>query len=67
MSCFDGCGLEEVTVPKSVRSIENFAFNGCGNLCSLAFEEGSQLVHVGKDIVGGTRVDLKKVTFPSTA
>ena len=66
-NCFSNCGFEEVTVPKSVRSIGRCAFQYCRNLQSLTLEEGSHLAHVGKDIVRGTRVDLKKVKFPSTA
>ena len=65
--CFFNCGLEEVTVPKSVCSIGRSAFHYCSNLRSLTFEEGSQLARVGCYIVDGTRVDLKKVKFPSTA
>ena len=54
-------------VPKSVRSIEYCAFQHCLNLHSLIFEEGSQLAHVGKNIVSGTKVGPKKVKFPNTA
>ena len=52
-------------MPKSVQGIGDEAFWICHNLHSLIFEEGSRLAHVGKDIVGGTQVDLKKVRFPN--
>ena len=65
--CFRCCGLEEVTIPKSVRNIGNYAFGNYPRLRSFTFEEGSQLAHVGKDIVGDTQLDEKDVEFPSTA
>ena len=44
--CFYGSGLERLSVPKSVRDIGARAFCG-SHLCSLVFEEGSRLSHVG--------------------
>ena len=56
-----------MTVPKSVRSIGDLAFSSCRNLCSLTLKKRSRLTQVGSYIVSDTKVDLKKVKFPSTA
>lgn len=56
-----------MVIPKSVRNIGNGAFGYCSRLHSLTFEEGSQLIHVGRDIVSGTQLTEKDVEFPKGA
>ena len=56
-----------MTIPRNVRTIEEYAFSGCHSLRSLTFEEGSGLKYVGKGIVDGTQLDEKEVEFPEGA
>ncbi|MBP3727252.1 MAG: leucine-rich repeat protein [Bacteroidaceae bacterium] len=55
-----GTGL---TIPSSVRRIEEAAFNWCG-MSSVVFEEG--LEYIGKGAFYDCRLALTSVTFPST-
>ena len=41
--CFKESELEEITVPKSVKRLERWAFTGCESLQKVVFEEGSEL------------------------
>ena len=41
--CFWESGLEEITIPKSVKVIERFAFLKCKSLKKMIFEKGSKL------------------------
>ena len=65
--CFSGCGFEKIVIPKSVRNIEDEAFEDCKYLRSLAFEEGSLLEQVGKNVLARTPLAGKNWLFPSTA
>ena len=41
--CFNESGLEEIIIPKSVKTIEWSAFYGCKSLRKVVFQEGSEL------------------------
>ena len=41
--CFSMSGLEEITIPKSVETIEWSAFYRCESLWKVVFQEGSEL------------------------
>lgn len=56
-----------MTIPRSVRDIGNGAFDGCRRLCSLAFEDGSQLERVGRGALLRTPLEDEKGLFPRTA
>ena len=65
-NCFGLCGIMEIVIPRSVRSIEDYAFDGCLWLSSLRFEEGSQLGSVGKGAFRGTCLNSLNVQYPDT-
>ena len=44
---FAGTSLKEITIPASVTSIGNNAFDDCISLSSITFEEGNQPLHIG--------------------
>lgn len=59
-STFQKCsGLTSITIPNSVTSIENNAFNGCTSLKELHIEDGTETLSLGynyyasSDIYGG--------------
>ena len=41
--CFLGAGIEEMVIPKSVEKMQRSAFEYCGSLEEVVFEEGSKL------------------------
>ena len=45
-----GAGITEITIPKSVKTIEAYAFDGCTKLATVIFAKGSQLNVVGNDV-----------------
>ena len=62
--CFCNCeSVEEVVIPRSVRNIEEHAFDGCYSISSLVFEEDSKLSHVGNEAFGHTR--MTQYDFPN--
>lgn len=44
---FYSCGFTEITIPKSVTTIEASAISYCSNLSKIIFEDGSKLQNVG--------------------
>ena len=44
-----GAGITEITIPKSVKTIEKCAFDGCTKLTKVIFAKGSQLDEVEHD------------------
>ena len=42
-----GASITEITIPKSVKTIERYAFDGCTKLATVIFAKGSQLNVVG--------------------
>lgn len=59
-------GLTKIVIPKSVRSIEHFAFDGCKQLSSFSFEEGSQISSIGSNVFHDTQLKREDVPYPST-
>jgi len=47
-SSYYSCAVASVTIPSSVRVIEDDAFRYCSKLTTVIFEEGSQLERIGK-------------------
>ena len=43
----DGAGITEITIPKSVKTIETYAFEGCANLTTVTFAPDSELETIG--------------------
>ena len=43
----DGAGITEITIPKSVKEIEKFAFDGCTKLATVTFAPDSELETIG--------------------
>ena len=66
-NCFENSGLEEMTIPKSVRTIENGTFKSCKHLRSLTFEEGSRLAHVGNNVLFSTLLREEEVELSNMA
>lgn len=46
-SAFFGCKLTILNIPKSVRSIGDFAFNSNRHLTKVVFEEGNEIQYIG--------------------
>lgn len=44
---FQGSGVESVTIPASITTIEDEAFCSCGSLKRVVFAEGSKLERIG--------------------
>ena len=65
-TCFESCGLVEMVIPRSVRSIEYLAFCNCQDFRSLRFEEGSQISSVGVRAFYGTQLTPENVRYPDT-
>lgn len=47
MNAFTSTAIQRIVIPKSVKSIETSAFQGCRSLTDVVFEEGSQLQSLG--------------------
>lgn len=61
---FKNCtGITKITIPKSIVSIGDKAFQGCYNLESVKFAEGSQLTKIGVQAFDGC-VPLRNITIP---
>ena len=72
--CFRNSGLEEITLPKTLKEINMWAFNDCtslktiyvedgceANLSSLKLPDSTQVGPLPETMVGGVRVwDLRK-------
>ena len=47
LNIFEGCnGLTSVTIPSSVTSITSCVFENCGNLTTIRFEDGGNLLNI---------------------
>ena len=49
-SAFCSTNLTSITIPTSVTSIGNYAFDSCQNLTSVTFGENSQLTSIGSGV-----------------
>ena len=62
---FNNTGLESVTIPASVQTIEGWAFGDCVNLSSVTFVSNSNLQSIG-DWAFDNCEKLSSFTIPST-
>lgn len=42
---FNGCNLTKIELPENIKTIENFAFNGCINLSKIEIEQGVKTIN----------------------
>jgi len=63
-SAFANTGFSAVTIPASVTSIGDWAFQGDSSLTSVTFAEGSQLTSIGFQAFFGT--NFTSITIPSS-
>jgi hypothetical protein len=65
-SMFSGCtALAEVTIPESVGSIGEMAFQNCSSLESIALGRRNATIYIGRAAFAGT-TKLTTVTFRGT-
>lgn len=58
-SALKGSQAEEITLPASLRRIENGAFAGCAQLKTIVLlQENPSLLSVGPDLLAGTKADI---------
>ncbi|MBR1763379.1 MAG: leucine-rich repeat domain-containing protein [Eubacterium sp.] len=55
--------IESVTIPATVKTINNYAFNLCFGLSSVTFAGGSELITIGEAAFGSTAIS--SITLPS--
>ena len=55
-SCFEGSGIEEVTIPSRVKMIGERVFTGCKSLATVTFPLDSALEEIGAGAFQGTAV-----------
>lgn len=53
MNAFAGCGVEFLSIPKSVVRIGMYAFSSCCNLKSFVFSDSNDVVTLGNGTLGG--------------
>lgn len=58
-----GPSLKSIVLPKSVKSIECYAFSGCSNLVNIELQEG--LASIGKEAFSGCE-SLEKLNIPDS-
>jgi hypothetical protein len=64
-SCaFYALKMTSVFIPASVKEVGSNAFNGCNELISVVFEEGSQLERISVGMFGGC-ISLKDIVLPN--
>ena len=60
---FCGCGITEISIPASVKSIESLAFSNCKNLANVKLPDG--LASIGGLAFGGCS-GLKSIVIPDS-
>ena len=65
VSAFKATKLNAVTLPASVTSIGDYAFNGCSSLATLTFAEDSQLETIGVAAFNSTAIS-EELTLPAS-
>ena len=61
--CFRKTGIIEITIPKSVKTIEESAFQECKDLQAVVFENGSELETMKEYVFQGCS-SLKNIRLP---
>ena len=61
---FKGTGIGEISLPSTLRRIEEGAFNGCSSLKTVSFNSDSKLESIGADAFRGVRIS--EIILPST-
>ena len=56
-STFNNSGLEDVKLPRALRVIEKETFQGCKNLQSVAFPNGSELEEIREAAFQGSGLE----------
>lgn len=59
---FSHSDIESVTIPKSVKVIEKYAFYKCEKLNRVSFQEESQLERIGQGCFWGT--GIQRIVIP---
>ena len=60
----DGAGITEITIPKSVKEIEKFAFDGCTKLATVTFAPVSELETIGSKAFQNTAIS--EISIPAS-
>ena len=60
----DGAGITEITIPKSVKEIEKFAFDGCTELATVTFAPNSELETIGSMAFRNT--GISEISIPAS-
>ena len=60
----DGAGITEITIPKSVKEIEKFAFDGCTKLATVTFAPVSELETIGSMAFQNTAIS--EISIPAS-
>ena len=60
----DGAGITEITIPKSVKTIEKFAFDGCTKLATVTFAPVSELETIGSRAFRNT--GISEISIPAS-
>ena len=59
-----GAGITEITIPKSVKEIEKFAFDGCTKLATVTFAPDSELETIGSMAFQNTAIS--EISIPAS-
>ena len=59
-----GAGITEITIPKSVKEIEKFAFDGCTKLATVTFAPVSELETIGSMAFRNT--GISEISIPAS-
>ena len=60
----DGAGITEITIPKSVKTIELDAFDGCTKLATVTFAPNSKLETIGSKAFQNTAIS--EISIPAS-
>ena len=64
ISCFEGSGVEEVSIPDGVRDLCDFCFKGCKSLRRVTFGPSSSLEPIGAGCF--ERTGVEKASIPDS-
>lgn len=64
-SAFSESSLTSITIPKNVVSIGHYAFDNCGELTSVVFDEDNKLLELGASAFNSCS-NLSEINLPNT-